>query len=49
VAAIVYSLLETAKLNGINPHDYLLAVARHAVHNPGAALLPADYKAQLES
>ncbi len=49
VAAIVYSLLETAKLNGLNPHHYLLAVARNAVLNPGAVLLPADYQAQLDS
>ncbi len=40
VAAIFYSLLETAKLHDINPKEYLLAAAKAAIKNPGIALLP---------
>jgi transposase len=44
LAAIVYSILETAKLHGIDPAAYLLA-AVHAADR-GEALLPWDYTAQ---
>ena len=40
VAAILYSLIETAKLNGLNPAQYLHETARRAIQSPGAALLP---------
>ena len=40
VAATLYTLVETASRNGLDPGKYLLAAARHALHNPGAALLP---------
>jgi transposase len=40
VAAIFYTLLQTAKLAGENPRDYLLRAARAAVDNPGTVTLP---------
>ena len=42
VAALFYSLIETAKLCGVDPRDYLLRAARVAIDNPGAVLLPHD-------
>lgn len=44
VAAILYSLIESAKLCGLNPHDYLLSAARSAIQNPGSALLPHELR-----
>lgn len=43
VAAIFYSLLETAKLCGVNPEKYLVAAVKRAMEEPGAVLLPQDY------
>ena len=43
VAALFYSLLETAKLCGVNPEKYLTAAVRRAMEEPGAVLLPQDY------
>ncbi len=40
VAAIFYSLVETAKHIGVNPTDYLKEAARRAIANPGRAFLP---------
>jgi transposase len=40
VAATFYTLIETAKLRGINPADYLLEAARAAAR--GEVLLPWD-------
>ncbi len=40
VAAILYSLIETAKLNGTDPAILLRQAARAAIKNPGAAVLP---------
>jgi transposase len=40
VAALFYSLLETAKLVGVNPKTYLLEATHAALTNPGTALLP---------
>jgi transposase len=40
VAATFYTLVETAKRSGVDPGQYLLAAARHALENPGSALLP---------
>jgi len=42
VAAIYYSLVESAKLTGINPVTYLEEAARRAIANPGTATLPHD-------
>jgi len=38
--ALMYTLIETAKLQGVNPKTYLLAVAKAALKNPSIALLP---------
>jgi transposase len=42
VAALLYSLIETAKHLGLNEQTYLLRAAEHALKNPGSALLPHD-------
>lgn len=47
VAAILYSLVESAKASGIDPIAYLTEVATRAKESPGAVLLPADFSAQL--
>ena len=44
MAAILYSLVETAKVCGLDPIAYLLEVATRARRTPGATLLPADFK-----
>ena len=40
VAAIFYSLLETAKLRGVEPKAYLAEAARAAIEEPGTITLP---------
>ena len=40
VAAILYSIIETAKLIGKSPTEYLRTAAEAAIRNPGAAVLP---------
>jgi transposase len=40
VAAILYSLIETAKLQGVNPSEYLRRAALAAIRNPGSVVLP---------
>lgn len=42
VAALMYSLIETAKLCGVEPRDYLLHAARVAIETPGTVVLPHD-------
>ena len=42
VAAILYSLLESARLAGVNPESYVLEAARRAIRSPGAVTLPHD-------
>ena len=42
VAALFYSLLESAKLSGLEPARYLAEAARRAIANPGTATLPRD-------
>lgn len=42
VAALFYSLIETAKLCGVEPRDYLLHAAKVAIETPNAVLLPHD-------
>jgi transposase len=44
VAAIFYTLFETAKLCGVEPVSYLRAATRHALENPGSALVPHDFR-----
>jgi len=40
VAAIFYSLIETAKLRGVEPRTYLLRAAHAAIGTPVRPLLP---------
>ncbi len=47
VTATLYSLLESARIAGISPRDYLVAVATHDIPHPGKPLLPVDYLAAL--
>ncbi|MCJ7440871.1 MAG: transposase [Thermoanaerobaculaceae bacterium] len=42
VAALCYSLLESAKLAGVDPAAYLAETTRRAIANPGAVTLPHD-------
>ena len=48
-AAILYTLVESAKRTGVNPRAYLEAAAEHALRAAGAILLPEDFKQQLEA
>jgi transposase len=49
VAAILYSLVESAKASGVDPISYLTEVATRAKQSPGAVLLPADFGAQQQA
>jgi transposase len=40
VAALFYSLLETAKFRGVDPKAYLIRAARAAIEKPGTVTLP---------
>jgi transposase len=40
VAAVLYSLIETAKHFGVPEHVYLRKATEHALRNPGSSLLP---------
>ena len=40
VAAILYTVLESARLRGVNPRDYLRIAAEAAIRQPGRATLP---------
>jgi transposase len=40
VAALFYSLIESAKLCGVEPKAYLLQATRAALENPGTVILP---------
>ena len=42
VAAILYTLFESAKLTGVDPHRYVLEPTRRAIASPGTATLPGD-------
>jgi transposase len=42
--AILYSVIETAKLAGVDPHAYMLAAVRAALETPRRILLPRDLK-----
>ncbi len=48
MAALFYSLIESAKLCGVEPRAYLGKAARRAVRSPGAVTLARDLKS-LES
>jgi transposase len=45
VAALLYSLIESAKLCGVEPRAYLREATLRAVRNPGTATLARDLKA----
>jgi transposase len=45
VAATMYTLVESAKVAGVDPVAYLVEVATRAKRTPGAVLLPDDFKA----
>ena len=44
VAALLYSLIESAKLAGVEPRAYLGEAARQAIRNPGTVTLARDFK-----
>ncbi|MNS75700.1 Transposase IS66 family protein [compost metagenome] len=46
VAAMLYTLMESAKLAGVSPRAYLTAVAELAIRTPGATLTPESFKSQ---
>ena len=46
VAAILYTLMESAKLAGVSPRAYLTAVAELAIRTTGATLTPESFKSQ---
>ena len=44
MAAVFYSLIESAKLCGVEPRVYLRETTRRAVRNPGTVTLARDLK-----
>jgi transposase len=44
VAALFYTLLESARLCGKDPRDYLLAATMRALESPGTVTLPEDWQ-----
>ncbi len=40
VAAILYTMFESAKLARVDPHRYVLEATRRAIASPGAVTLP---------
>jgi len=48
VAALFYTLFESAKLSGVEPMAYVSAAARQALRDPAAVLLPSDFRAHRE-
>jgi hypothetical protein len=42
VAALLYSLIESARLAGVEPRAYLREAAIRAIRNPGTVTLPTD-------
>jgi transposase len=42
VVALFYSLIETARLRGEDPGDYLLRAALAAIEQPGTITLPSS-------
>ena len=42
VAALFYTLIESAKLAGVEPAVYLAEATRRAIANPGTVTLPHD-------
>jgi hypothetical protein len=48
VAALFYSLIDTARLHDIDPRDYLRAAAFAGLERPAQVLLPQDLRAQAQ-
>jgi transposase len=46
VAALFYTLIESAKLVGVNPKEYLRDAARRAIATPGVVTLPRELLAE---
>ena len=46
VAALFYSLIESAKLSGIEPAHYLREATARAIANPGTVALPAELRSK---
>ena len=46
VAALFYTLMESAKVAGVNPKEYLREAARRAIATPGAVTLPREVLAE---
>ena len=44
VAALFYTIFETAKLSQVDPRTYVTQAATQAIHNPGAVTLPSDLR-----
>ena len=44
LATLLYSLIESAKLAGVEPRAYLGEAARQAIRNPGTVTLARDFK-----
>ena len=42
VAAIFYTLIESAKLSGVEPAAYIRQATRRAIEAPGTVTLPSD-------
>lgn len=47
VAAIFYTLMESAKLAEVSPRDYLRAATELAIRSPGAVLTPQSFKERI--
>jgi hypothetical protein len=47
MAAILYTLVGTAKVCGVDPIAYLIEAATRARRTPGTVLLAAEFKATL--
>lgn len=47
VAALFYSIVQSCRLEGVDPHAYLLEATRRALRNRDDVLLPEDYAARL--
>ena len=41
-ASLFYTLFESAKLAGVDPHAYVLKATERAIASPGAVTLPED-------
>ncbi len=49
VAAILYTLVETARLCGVDPREYLRRALRVAIEKPGEVYLPQTMAAESRS